>query len=487
MEYNPLVLKLGTSECAEFYSDILYRDDLNLKDNVMLSVMRMLLTEERLKSMTETGGRVQLQISESLYYSDGSESNKNDFVHEESPFNMFRFGIMIIIDHANLLKKSEEYNADYEALGWVKLEDVSQYIDKDGDVLVYQNITKKGSIIFTKDKKAIQAAHLAASCIPRLMPWCFENAPITDTEKDIVRYLYEGNEKAFCDAMQKIYDSEDFYGKEIAMKLKGFCNINYENIIETREREINAKKEKIDYQFEIIRGLQNQLEELLVQLAAIRDKVYCTDDKELEIVNYLKVNKTLKFLCREGDRMYIGFNGFLNDCDELQFKHSVENKKNKDNYIYGKSPYSFKETKAFFLSIWKEHRFNIRTYCEWYITSGDSVCPILGSNMKGHYEMKENRIRQPHIDRHGCYGGYRNMLETLAKDCDYIGTLTTIISSSSSLNWGDSTVVSQLMYDLFNNEEMKNKKVMEDAQGNLYTVEEVFEILRKENTAAKEA
>ncbi len=51
------------------------------------------------------------------------------------------------------MKKSEEYNDDYKKLGWKKLDDVSQYIDKAGDVTVYQNEKKKGTIIFVGRQK----------------------------------------------------------------------------------------------------------------------------------------------------------------------------------------------------------------------------------------------------------------------------------------------------------------------------------------------
>ncbi len=127
---------------------------------------------------------------------------------------------------------------------------------------------------------------------------------------------------------------------------------------------------------------------------------------------------------------------FLNDCDEGAFRHSVENKRDARNYIYQKSPYSFEETKEFFCAIWKEHRFKIRTYCEWRVNSDDRVRVVTQCDMEDHPEMMENRIRQPHIDRHACYGGYEATFESLSQNHDFIGTLTTIICSSSYLNWG---------------------------------------------------
>ena len=79
------------------------------------------------------------------------------------------------------------------------------------------------------------------------------------------------------------------------------------------------------------------------------------------------------------------------------------------------------------------------------------------------------------------------MLNALSVKHDYIGVLTTIIGSSASINWKDGTVVSDLMYDLFDESYIKTRKCIEDNAGNLYTVAEVFDILKNEKNAAAPA
>ena len=488
MAFNPIIVKLGTNECDDAYQNILFQNDTEVKDNTLLAVMRMFLNEERLKAMNEIGGRIQLQVITSYFSSEESELTKETFVHEDSPFKTFRYGVLVnILDTDNateIMKKSEEYNDDYKKLGWKKLDDVSQYIDKAGDVTVYQNEKKKGTIIFVGRQKIMQAMHMAASCFPRLIPWCFKKVPITEEEKAIIQFLYNQEDAKFCDAMQKIYDAGDFYGKKLAASLKGFCSANYDSIISRGEEEIRSYERRITDTFDQIRQYRSKLDDAQIRLEAIRNRACCTDEDEAAIVNYLKANKVLSFLRKSDDNLYVGYTGFLNDCDEGAFRHSVENKRDARNYIYQKSPYSFEETKEFFCAIWKEHRFKIRTYCEWRVNSDDRVRAITQCDMEDHPEMMENRIRQPHIDRHACYGGYEATFESLSQNHDFIGTLTTIICSSSYLNWGDSTVVSELMYDLFNERTISTKKYLEDDAGNLYTVAEVFEILKKEKETA---
>ena len=91
----------------------------------------------------------------------------------------------------------------------------------------------------------------------------------------------------------------------------------------------------------------------------------------------------------------------------------------------------------------------------------------------------EDRIPQPHIDDYQCFRGYSGILNDLARSRDYIGIMSTLLSSSSSINWTDSTVVSKLMNRLFRSN--KNVKCLEDKDGNHYTVDEVVKILEKES------
>lgn len=77
------------------------------------------------------------------------------------------------------------------------------------------------------------------------------------------------------------------------------------------------------------------------------------------------------------------------------------------------------------------------------------------------------------------------MLLKYAMEDDFIGVLTTIAASSASLNWNDSTVVGSLLGDLFDSD-CSSIKWFEDKGGNLFTTEEVIDILKKETENEQE-
>ena len=488
MAFTAYSSRIGSNECDEAYPLILNSDNSNLYDNVMLSVMRVLMTDERLKHSTEGDHRVQVNIDcQPFYMGDDDKFTKDMFVHDENVFNQMRFGIMFqAIDDKkadDIVSEYKKYNADYEAAGWKSMDIAAQYIDKNGNVYVYQNENKQGVVVVCAKKNLIQAMHMAASCLPNLMPWFFTDQPLTDAEKEMLRTLYDQDNETFGKYMEKAYETGDFYGKKLRGVLKGFCKKDYTNEISRQERLIRELQESIERRYRDIHDQTKALDEAQVQLTAIMDRSCCTEDDEIAIVNFLKRCKTLVYLGSSGDRISIGYVGTLNDCDEGVFRTCVEKKATSRSYIYQYSPYDEELTKDFFVSIWKTHRFAVRTYCEWCLYSNCTVKAIQGSSMNDRSELTKDRIRQPHIDRYACYDGYRGMFNALATKHDYIGVLTTIIGSSASINWKDSTVVSRLMGDLFGSG-INTRKCIEDNAGNLYTVEEVFDILKKEKEAA---
>ncbi len=492
MAFTAYSSKIGSRDCNEAYPLILNCDNSDLNDNVMLSVLRVLINDDRIKHSISRGHCIQSIIDcQQFYMGDDEKFTKDMFVHEDNAFNQMKYGIMFqSIDDKKadaIVSEFKKYNSDYEAVGWKSMSVAAQYIDKNGNVYVYQNEEKQGIVVVCAKKNLIQAMHMAASCLPNLMPWFFADQPLTDDEKAMLRTLYDQDNAAFGKYMEKAYETGDFYGKKLRGALKGFCKRDYNNEIDRQERYIREIQDTIDRKYNDIREQNKNLEEAQLKLTTIMDRACCTEDDEAAIVNFLKRCKTLVYLYSNSDRISIGYVGMLNDCDEGEFRTCVEKKANSRSYIFNRSPYDTELTKDFFVSIWKTHRFAIRTYCEWRLYSSCKVEAIRGSDMQGRSDLMKDRIRQPHIDRHACYSGYREMFNALSVKHDYIGVLTTIIGSSASLNWKDGTVVSDLMYDLFDESYIKTRKCIEDNAGNLYTVAEVFDILKKEKDAAAPA
>lgn len=60
-------------------------------------------------------------------------------------------------------------------------------------------------------------------------------------------------------------------------------------------------------------------------------------------------------------------------------------------------------------------------------------------------------IRHPHIDRYNCFGNHEDTLEEPAENNDYLGALEQITQGVLNLNFTDSCVIEEMLYNLENN------------------------------------
>nr|DAL66843.1 MAG TPA: hypothetical protein [Bacteriophage sp.] len=493
MAFKPIAVDFGGYDCAEYYPNVVIPGadswGMDVKDdNVMQAMMRLLLTDDRIKTFTYNDKKkAQLQVmSGPLNRSEEkSEITKEQFTRNGSPFEGVRLGAFFNFftdaDYSDIVAKIKTFQPDFKKMGWTYLEDVSLYLDAGGETLVWQNEKTNGVIVFSSSKKKYQVLHLAASCMPRLFPWAFKDIPLTTEESDLLKLLFEQKDDMFKAKMKAIYDAQDFYSRKLRAAMKDFFKGNFDRAINDQEGNIREIERNIDNYLSHIREQHRRLEEENMRLLVLRNRACSTDESESEIIEFLSSNKSMHLLKRDGSWIYVGVNCYLNDFDEDMFKSYVEKSDKTSSYIYSKSPYDLQTTKNLFLAIWKQRRFKVRVYCEWGIKSSGEVTAVRGSSMRGHGELMKDRLPQPHINEYTCYSGYRETLSNLATSLDYVGIMNTILCSSASINWTDSAVVSYFMDKFFSK---KDCKFLEDNDGNLYTVDEVVKILESEKKAA---
>lgn len=487
MAFTGLLTKLGSNECNEFFSDIKSRNKFETEDNTVLTVLRAVMNEERLATFTadpENKGIMQsLVVENEIRLPDDEKLTAAYYAGERGPFTKIKLGLYFHFipnkKAADYIKQVKMFDEDYKNAGWVRLEDVSLYVDRSGDALVYQNETKQATMVFAPSPKRIQVMQMMMSCLPRLLPWAFKDHPATRDELDLLKMLAEQKYDKFNAAIDKICAAYDFYGKKVESMLKGFCSQNFTRSIHDQEERVRRAENNVNDYMSSARNAMKQVDEEQMKLLVLRNRACNSGDDEKELVDFFKANKSLIALDKSGNQLWVGVNCYLNDYNEDIFKQYVEKQDKMSSYIYEESPYDMDLTKKLFLAIWKEHRFNLRVYCEWIVYDDCRVEAVRSTNMNHREDLMKDRFPQPHIDRFTCYGGYRGMLQDLALRRDYIGVLSTLVTSSSYINWTDSTVVEWMMEKLFG--DYSNRKCLEDKDGNLYTIKQVVEILENES------
>lgn len=491
MAFSGIKTKLGSPECEEYFRSIVYRNDFKDEDNSIVTVLRATMNEERLATFNAkpgVEGKMQVQtINKKIRFS--GEVTKIDASYyggTHGPFSQSIIGLWLVFipnkNASDYIKQVKKFDEDYKKLGWSRLEDVSLYLDRNGEILAYQNEKKQATILFAPTAKRIQTMQMAASCISRIFPWVFKDHPLSADELAFLKLLSEQKYPEFSAVIDKIYAAYNFYAKKLQTLLHGFCGQNYARLISNQEENVRRAERNVDDYYRSVRSAQDTLEEEQAKLLTLRNRACNGGEDEKELIDFFSSNKSFIVLGKPSRDLRIGVNCYLNDFNEDIFKQCVEKQTKVSSYIYNMSPYGLELTKKLFLAIWKERRFNLRVYCEWILFDDCSVDAVQHSDMEGRNELMKDRIPQPHIDDYRCFRGYTGILNDLARSRDYIGIMSTLLSSSSSINWTDSTVVSTLMNRLF--EINKDVKCLEDKDGNRYTVAEVVKILEDEAKAA---
>lgn len=480
---------LGGEELKEFYPEIfLYKTGLSINDNVLFSVIRAVLNEDRYKTMDMVDDGTGFQLDLRGYNSEQSKRMLSELerkmIYNESDGYSKRLRIDFVSD-SFAPKIIDILHQKFDGCNDVKvLLDVEYYILQRNKIFVCQIDKCKTTLVVAPISKKYRVMHLLASCISRIVPWAFVDYPLNDYEKSYLKALSVGDYDTFMAAMDDIYRAENFYKRKLNNLVANFSTGNYQRKIDCIEQMVVDKRYRIERLLKEYHQLQDEIEAENLKILNFRNKMIAANGTDNELLEFLQSNKIITVLRGSNSQISLGVNCFLNDCDEDMFKHYVL-EPTSENYVYttGLKYYDFDLLKRFFKSIWDEHRFNIRVYCEWFLKSDGTVEAIRNSVMNNNFKLIENRMPQPHIDMYGCYSGYKMMLEDLARESDYVGILSTIIASSASLNWTDSTVVRFFMCYLFNSE----KKIIEDNNKNLYTVAEVMNILKVEKESEDNA
>lgn len=471
---------LGSKKYDDLFPSIKYKDS---EDNILVAAARYVLNDNRLSTFGVGDKKGIMQILDCTEDASAEyiKYNREGVIEDKDcVVNAMHNGIICIsyTDDAGFRKVFEvlkSLRVPLNELGWEIVDDLSAYIGPGNSALVLQNKARFADIVMINGKDRWQSLHLCASAISRLFPWAFEAEPLTESETATLRLIYENKWTEFKKVTNEFVKSGDFYKKILETKLKGFANNTLVNQIESLKQDIKHKNNNIDEWYRRIRNADSQIEEMNDQLGICMNKLIRGEDDSEGLIDFLATNKSLTMVDRESDTICLVATTYLSEYDEDAFDSYVKDKRDKNNYIYNNSPYDLELTKKLYTSIWEDRRWMIRTYSGWYLSNTFYASPT--SSIEIPKEIRENRIPQPHIEHYTCVGSYRRTFDECGKNRDYIGALNTIVVSSSSLNWTDSTVMESFMDDFWNEE---YGKFLEDKDGNLYTVKEVVDILKEE-------
>lgn len=151
MAFSGIKTKLGATECEEYFRSVVYRNDFKDEDNTVLAVLRAVMNEKRLAAFNAKSGiegKMQVQtVNKEIRLTGESEKIDSGYYGgAHGPFSQAIIGLWFVFipnkNASEYIKQIKEFDEEYKKLGWSRLEDVSLYLDRSGEVLAYQNEKK---------------------------------------------------------------------------------------------------------------------------------------------------------------------------------------------------------------------------------------------------------------------------------------------------------------------------------------------------------
>lgn len=333
-------------------------------------------------------------------------------------------------------------------LQWTLVEDISRFYKKKFDVKCWINPQNKQVVIVTTGLNVALHHYLQCS-IPAFLPWYFEEKKFSESEMELITSLRETTPDKYVAALEKISQQlGDFEGERTQRLLQGFST-RYE-------------RQELENTIALIADIDRSVTDLYSRIADFmrsrRDNevrrlgleaVIASGKTDTEILDYFKSHKSLYLYDINDNYMTFVVGTYLNIWDEDMAERAIENS---ESYIYiprGRRCNNIipaSDMKMLMKAVFLDRNIRMRVCAAYSFRIGIEVNAKRGFDYGSRYRTY---TPNPHIDGFECMGNYKAQINKLIKDNNYVMALEQCIASAQSLNFADSTVMSNFMQRVY--------------------------------------
>lgn len=352
-----------------------------------------------------------------------------------------------------------ESSLEREIPGWEEVKKVREYYKKEFDVLCYVNEEIKTTIIFTH-KSTLKKEHSLQISLPLFTPWYFAGKnQLIAAEVELLKSLSEDTPDKYLSIVEKFAKKYDFRKGKIERLLAGFGAARYRSRKTTLEIQLANYLDEIKALERAIQQKMEQCDETEILIEGLARKIESAGDDN-ELIDYFNGNKHLFLESANASVMTFSVVDYITYFDEEKAEKYIRRMGNEDKK---------KLMKAVFL----DGILKIRTCAAFSLDPVKGVC----AKTRHIYPSACNDcFANPHIDSYGCIAGYVTMIDEALRSYDYITATEQCITSTKSLNFSDSIVMSSFEHQLIFDD--CDKRFFEAKDGTRMNADEALEFLK---------
>lgn len=368
--------------------------------------------------------------------------------------------------------------------GFVELKDLSAFVAKQANMRFYINEETRSVVVFVNNLD-LKLYHYIQSVVSRLIPWVFKDKPLEEQERELVKSLIRRTAVEYERLIEEFAEKYDFRSKKIEKMLGDFENAAKRQHLNSTVALIDNIERQIDHNVNQYRDLIRQREAKIIEKDGLTAQLKSSCN-ESEISDYFICNKHLDPICVNSTKLGFIVSCYIENFDLEMYERISENF---DGYMYDGYTVTnpefqdFKVRKKFMDAIFSDEPLLKVKTCAYYLI--DLVGSVSTVRDYAYPPMYSDMLPNMHLQRHGCLGNQRPLIEEALRNGDNIGAIEQCVCSAKSINVGESATFPYMLRALFASDA---KKYIELPDGTSCTPSEALKWLetRENNTEVSE-
>lgn len=458
-----------TSEVADrLFSNI---TDSNTPDKSFLATLRALL-RNRLTQMETVQITCECrEFSEDSITISSASERINLFVPDAVRYpNPEGYGIHIVhveqaVSGAKMLEiiKTDANGERSLIKDYVRNDRLQVYFARKAKALFYTDDVGRNTIIFI-EKLELKHFHALQTMIEKFLPSLFADVPLTETETALLKSTGNKSANDYETLIEDFAKDLDIRAEIIRSRLAGFETVHERDRREEVRQQIESCEGQYENHLALLREVCSKMQDLKCTLAGLDSVIGQSGDSEL--MEYFICNKRLTLIKAEGTSIEFIVHGYADVYDEDAFERFASNH---NSFLYSNlgASTSKEQMEKLYRAIFSDRTYKLRI-CAAY--KADIRFGLTAISSYTFPSESNNYLPNPHIQHHGCIGGYRERFQEYMQRRDYVGAINQAVVSARNLNFCDSTVMKKLATKL----STTGTKCIEKADGTLLSPREVI-------------
>jgi len=438
-----------TSEAADrLFSNI---TELDTPDRSFITTLRILLRNRLPKNETIRISCERIQTTVNGIMSTSASERMYLFLYNASRYlDSSGYNIHIIYtEHPDAGEKMLEIAKANAGAGklhisdYTRRDDLQVFYARKAKALFFTNDAAKKAVIFAS---ALEPKHFHAlqMMIPRYLPHLFVDAPLTESEINLLKSTGNKSASEYEQLIEEFAKDLDFRAENIRSNLARFETLfERERAAELRQQ-ITEHENTYNQQLIALTTTSNKMDDLKYTLAGL-ELAIDGQSEDSELMEYFICNKNLALIKVDGTSIVFVVHGYANNYDEDAFERYVSNHSG-SLYKGINTNISKSQMEKLYLAIFSEGRYKLRMCAAYKADMRSGLSAISGYSFP---PESKSYLPNPHIQIHGCIGGYAIRFQECMQNKDYVGAISQATGSASNLNFHDSGVIARFAANLF--------------------------------------